>query len=145
MKPKDWTLLVVAAAQPRPLQPVHLQKSLFLLERKLTPKELQVKRFYRFEAYDYGPFCPEVYLHAEALRDEGLVNIEQPAFQSYRLYSTTEAGTARAGDLRQQLEQEVRTYLDRLVDWACSLSFKQLVSAIYREFPDMKVNSVFQE
>lgn len=145
MKPKDWTLLVIAAAQPNPLQPVHLQKTLFLLGRKLTLKQLQVKKFYRFEPYDYGPFCAEIYADTEALMAEGLVHIDQPAFQSYRLYSVTRAGIVRAETLRAQLNQDVRGYLDRLVAWARPFSFNQLVSAIYGLYPDMKVNSVFQE
>lgn len=145
MKARDWTLLVIAATEPKPLQPVHLQKTLFLLERRLTPKKLQVKRFYHFEPYDYGPFCSQIYSDAEALADEGLVRIDQPVFQSYRLYSVTAVGKAKAQTLRDQLNPGVKDFLDRLVAWASPLSFKQLVSVIYREFPDMKVKSVFQE
>ena len=73
MTPEDWTLLAIAAAQSKPLQPVHLQESLFLLSENLTRSQLQVDQFYTFRAYDYGPFCSDVYVDAEALCGEGLV------------------------------------------------------------------------
>ena len=145
MMARDWILLVIAAAPSKQLQPVHLQKSLFLLGRRLSGKQLQVEEFYQFEPYDYGPFCSQVYSDADQLRDEGLVHIDQPTSLSFRLYSVTEQGGERANTLRKALDQDVRNYLDRLVSWTSSLSFKRLVSAIYHEFPDMKVNSVFQE
>jgi hypothetical protein len=43
MTRKDWTLLVIAASEKKPLQPVHLQKSLFLLARNLSLGELKVR------------------------------------------------------------------------------------------------------
>ena len=42
MTRKNWTLLVVAAAQGRP-------KALFLLGRNLGPEQLQTADFYAFE------------------------------------------------------------------------------------------------
>jgi hypothetical protein len=94
MTPKDWTLLVIAAAKPKPIQPVYLQKTLYLLEQRLSLKKLQVKRFYQFEPYDYGPFCPDIYSDAEDLMAQGLVHVDRPASQSYRFYSMTDLGTA---------------------------------------------------
>jgi uncharacterized protein YwgA len=84
MTPKDWTLLVIAAADPKPLQPVQLQKSLFLLGRNLSPEQLQVKEFYDFQPYDYGPFCSDIYSNAEKLSDEGLIRIDRPLSLSYQ-------------------------------------------------------------
>jgi hypothetical protein len=144
MTPKDWTLLVIAAAADTPLQPVHLQKCLFLLGQRLSTAQLRVHEFYTFEPYDYGPFCSAVYSDAEQLREEGLVHIDQPPALSYRLYSSTETGKLNATALIVKLDTDVASYLSRLVAWTTSLSFKQLVAAIYRDFPGMKVNSVFQ-
>lgn len=92
MTPKDWTLLAIAAAQSKPLKPVHLQKSLFLLSENLTRSQLQVDQFYTFRARDYGPFCSDVYVDAEALCGEGLVRIDRPSGVSYRLYCPTDEG-----------------------------------------------------
>lgn len=145
MTPKDWTLLVLAAAKGRPVQPVHLQKALFVLSRQFSLEQLQVENFYEFEPYDYGPFCSAVYADAEALASEGLVEIDQLPNRSYRQYSATEAGIAAGGVLREDIDPEVTEYLDRLVSWMSGRSFREVVSAIYKAFPDMKANSIFQE
>jgi len=144
MNPKDWTLLVIAARKGKPLQPVQLQKSLFLLKRNLSLSQLQVKKFYQFTPYDYGPFCSKIYSDAETLCLEGLVHIDRlPIF--YRLYSPTEDGIVAANQLMKTLSPETKDYLEKVVEWTSSLSFNELVSAIYRAYPDMKKNSVFQE
>ncbi len=145
MERKNWTLLVVAAGLGQPLQPVHLQKSLFLLAMTLTKQQGKGSDFYEFTAYDYGPFSAEVYSDAEDLSTDGLIAIEQPPYRSYRVYRATDAGRRRATDLESALEPNVVAYLHQLVGWVMSLTFRQLVSAIYREYPAMKANSVFRE
>jgi uncharacterized protein YwgA len=142
MNPKDWTLLVIAARKGKMVQPVQLQKSLFLLKKNLSLPQLQVSRFYQFEPYDYGPFCSKIYADAENLCEEGLVHIDRV---SYRLYSATEDGLAAAARLKRALTDEAKDYLSKVVEWTCALSFNDLVSAIYRAYPDMKKNSIFQE
>jgi len=145
MNPKDWTLLIIAAARNKALQPVQLQKALFLLGKALSSSQLRADRFYPFQAYDYGPFCSEIYFDAERLRDEGLVQIDRPIPSSYRVYSATEQGSAAAARLRAALDPKVASYLDETVAWVTSLSFRQLITWVYRQFPEMRVNSVFQE
>ena len=145
MLSKDWTLLVIAARGGGALQPVHLQKILFLISEQLSSGQLGTKEFYEFFPYDYGPFCVEVYSDAELLERNGLVHIDQPPLLSYRLYSATENGIAEAKRLKEGLEPNVSSYLDRLVDNVSKLSFRQLVNAVYKAYPRMKVNSVFQE
>src|SRR5438046_264312 len=135
MEKKDWTLLVIAAAEGSGLQPVQLQKSLFLLSRRLSPVRLDTGDFYAFEVYDYGPFCWEVYSDAELLQREGLIDIDHPEQRRYREYRITEAGREKARELRISLAPEAGTYLDAVVGWVRSLSFNDLVDAIYKAFP----------
>ncbi len=142
--PKDWTLLVIAAAPLGPLEPVQLQKSLFLLSRNLDKKALSVTSFYKFAAYDYGPFCGEAYADAEQLEREGLVTIERPPSIRFKLYRATEGGQARAIELRAGLQERTRKYLDAVVAWCHALGFNELVTSIYRAYPEMRANSVFR-
>ncbi len=139
MTPKDWNLLVIAAAGGRDVSPVQLQKALFLLGKKLP---LPPESRYDFEAYDYGPFCSAVYTDAEQLEREGLVVIEHGG--SYRRYIATPEGREQADRLRARLEARARTYLGEVVAFVRRLSFKQLVEAIYAEFPEMRENSVYR-
>ena len=143
MTPSEWTLLAIASGYPSALQPVELQKSLFLLGQRL-PKKLLGARFYSFQPYDYGPFSAQVYLDAESLEDDGLVEIARPPQARYRQYRATEKGLANAGALGAGLPKPVAEFVRDVVTFTQSLSFNDLVSAIYRAYPDMRVNSVFQ-
>jgi hypothetical protein len=141
---KDWALLVIAAAAGQPVSPVQLQKALFLISMNLSPEQRQTAAFYNFAAYDYGPFDSMVYLDAEALERDGLVRIETTVSR-YREYTATPAGLARAATLKTQLDPAVAAYLEQTASWVRSLSFNDLLRAIYTAYPAMKVNSVFQE
>ncbi len=144
MTRKDWALLVIAAAQGKPVSPVQLQKALFLIGQTLTPTQLQTQIFYDFAPYDYGPFDGAIYLDAEQLEREGLVSINFPPLRS-REYVATPAGVQHAAALEANLTPGVTHYLDEVVQWVSSLSFNELVRAIYAKYPAMKVNSVFRE
>lgn len=139
MSPKDWTLLVIAAAGGRALSPVQLQKALFLIGEKLV---LPPSDRYEFEPYDYGPFCARVYSDAEQLERDGFVEIGYG--RPYRLYCATPEGIDRADSLRKQLESRERAYLDEVVSFVRRLTFKQLVEAVYAAYPRMRANSVYR-
>lgn len=141
--PRDWTLMAIASAK-RPLQPVQLQKSLFLLARNLSREKLKTPVFYSFDAYDYGPFCSSVYSDSEALEAQGLVAIQRPPESRFKMYSIKEAGAERAADTRRVLDLDALKYLDTVVSFTQSLSFNQLVKSIYNAYPEMKANSVFE-
>ena len=144
MTKKDWTLLVVAAARS-PLQPVQLQKVLFLIGEELSSTQRKTRSFYKFEPYDYGPFCSEVYADADLLAEDGFLQIGRPPGQSYRVYGITSVGMERADELREDLDDSVRHYLDKIVLWVSGLNFRQLVSWIYHKYPRMRENSIFQD
>lgn len=143
MTRKDWTLLVVAAAGGKAVSPVQLQKTLFLLSRNLSPEDLGVDRLYDFEPYDYGPFDGAIYQDAERLEEEGYVAIDQ-AGSRFRSYRATPEGLDRADRLRAKLNPKAVAYLDRIITWVASLSFNQLLEAVYKAYPEMAKNSVFR-
>src|SRR5262245_15786781 len=113
MERKQWTLLVVATAGGQPVEPVQIQKSLFILSRKI-PEKLGVEAFYEFEPYDYGPFCAEVYHDAEVLEQEGLLRIIR---NRYKEYVATPSGLEEAERLHREIDSEVWGYLQKIVSW----------------------------
>ena len=143
VKREDWTLLVLAAAGGEPLEPVALQKALFLVAKNVPADER--RRFYKFRAYDYGPFCANVYSDAEELQAIGLAEIECPTMARHRHYRATPEGIDRANTLRTELRPETTAYLDRMVPWVRSMPFQDLVRAIYKAYPEMRANSVFRD
>ena len=136
---REWTLLVIAEAYGESLSPVQLQKALFLIGENLT-----LEGFYRFDPYDYGPFCKTVYSDAISLASDGLVTINDPSPAGFKTYAATPTGIDRAARFRPALSPEDQEYLTRVVEWVRRLSFKDLVVAIYKAYPHMKENSVFR-
>jgi hypothetical protein len=139
---RDWTLLVIAAAKGNVMTPVQLQKSLFLLSRNLNPRQLKLDSLYNFRPYDYGPFDSNVYSDAEKLGAAESVSISNDG--RYRTYSITPRGHARAQSLLERLEAGVAKYLDDVVNWVLTKNFGDLVRAIYKNYPEMRENSVFK-
>lgn len=142
LQPKDWTLMVIASGGN--LTPVQLQKSLFLISRNVAKANLP-EGFYAFSAYDYGPFCAEIYSDADALESGGLVTIDRSPGRGYRTYSVTPNGVAEAKQLRADMKPEPWDYLQEAVTWTKQQSFQSLVKAIYKHYPEMQENSVFKD
>ena len=141
---RDWLLLVIAAANGHSVSPVQLQKALFLIGRNLSAAQLRCKSFYDFRPYDYGPFDSYIYRDAERLQEEGNVIITAPSTRTYREYVATTVGLEKARLVKDQLDATTQGFLENVVKWVRAVSFSELVRAIYRAYPEMKVNSVFQ-
>lgn len=133
--------MVIAAAKGAPLTPLQLQKALFLLGQSY-PGEVG-RDFYDFQPYNYGPFDVLVYHDAERLADRGLI-AKEPAGRGWEQFSATMPGITMAAVKRNQVPDEVMKYLEGVVHWARSLSFRELVNAIYERYPEQRVNSVFR-
>ena len=144
MDRQDWVLLTVAAANGEAVSPVQLQKSVFLLGDRLTDAQRRTKGFYDFKPYDYGPFDANVYADASELASRGLIAADKPGDRNYRTYHLTPSGLTEAERMRKHIAGETAEFLDQVVDWVRSQSFRDLVQTIYRLYPDMKVNSVFR-
>lgn len=138
---EHWTLLAIAAAGGKPLSPVQLQKSLFVLGREM--REAVGAGFYNFRPYNYGPFDSAVYADAEMLASLGLVNINQP--WRWKEYAATPDGMKEAGRVKSSAPPAATAYLAKIVAWAGSLSFQDLVRAIYARYPDTRTKSIFEE
>lgn len=143
MTRKEILLAALArGATIRAFQPVHAQKVMFLIDqhdRDLFDADSR----YSFTPYDYGPFDSQVYHDLDALERDGDVSVDKESGYGYRLYSATPAGVERGRALLNQMPEAHRQSVERIVDVVLPLGFRELVAAIYRSYPDMKVNSVF--
>jgi uncharacterized protein YwgA len=136
--------VVLAALSPAggaPHTPVQVQKLLFLLDRNASASFGGAK--FNFQPYHYGPFDRAVYLTLEDLAQKGMVEITQNIgnWSDYRL---TSDGQARGGQVLAGLDERTRSYIERVSAFVRSLSFTELVSAIYKAYPEMRERSVFQ-
>ena len=143
MNREDVLLVALTAAGNKPMQPVHLQKTIFLIDRGL-PQLFDDESKYDFTPYDYGPFDAAVYGDAELLKRAGLVTIEREASASYRVYRVTDAGRVKGELLLAALGMSIGDKICKVVQLVASLTFRELVAAIYKAYPEMKANSVFR-
>jgi hypothetical protein len=144
MDRRSWVLMAIDSAGQQGLTPAQLQKVLFLLKQEV-PAALEAPDFYEFVPYNYGPFSKLIYHDAEFLAQGGFVNIITALGSSFPIYSITSEGASQSKLLRQVANQQARSYLDLVVNWAKGLSFSQLVTSIYKKYPAYRVNSVFQD
>lgn len=142
LRNRDITLLVIAAAGDTGLTPVQLMKSVFIVGQSGL-SDLP-SNFYPFFAYNYGPFHPDVYRDVEALVNEGLVLEIREADRNWSKYAITSAGLRFADNLKRQVAREFSDYINEVINWVQSLTFNQLLQAIYAKYPKMRENSVFQ-
>lgn len=119
--------------------PVQIQKLLFLIDKKLH-NELEGP-YFDFKPYHYGPFDKGIYLRLDALHLLGKVDL----IKNGRLtcYKLTNKGLEEGKKLFENLSEESKKKIKALTNFVKNLSFSELVSAIYKTYPEMKSNSIF--
>jgi uncharacterized protein len=132
---------LATAEQGTRFTPVQVQKIFFLIDRRGA--HLTDGPHFDFQPYDYGPFDNTVYSELEQLEFAGSVQTNNAG--RYRLFSLTPQGYEAGRNVLATLLLPTRTFLKETVVWVRSLGFNQLVAAIYREYPDMKTRSVFNQ
>lgn len=142
MTREDFVLAVLAASNGAAHTPVQVQKLFFLLDKKAA--RLLGGPYFDFLPDNYGPFDCAVYRCLETLSGVNLVSIENVDDARRKTYRTTPEGQQQGEDSLADFAPEIRDYIRAVSDWVRKLSFAQLVSAIYAEYPDMKSKSIFR-
>lgn len=140
----ELTNLVLSLAQGKPLSPVQLQKAIFLLQERIPGLVIDEEKF-EFTAHNYGPFCKEIYSSVKQLSDRGLAFDSPLGNDRYDSYWSTVEGSATAQEVKSRLDASQIAYAQKLVGWVKDQSFRNLVSAIYKHYPQYKVNSIFSD
>jgi uncharacterized protein YwgA len=142
---QDWLLLLLALRDAsRALDPVRMQKGMFLLAQE---RNIPAHQRYNFEPYDYGPFSSQIYSDLEDLVLRGLVDeIPAPGY-TWSQYKASEIGidTARQilEDLPSGLVDDVQ-WLEALKRDVLSLDFRSLLHHVYESHPEFATKSVFR-
>ena len=121
--------------------PVRVQKLFFLIDREL-PEFIDGPHFH-FEPYHYGPFDKAVYEELESLAERGELSID--TMRRYNQYSLTDSGYERGVAILSALPEPAAKYMEDAAKWVRLVPLKHLLSAIYRQYPDMAVNSVLPQ
>ena len=134
----DILLKIITAAEGDPISPVQLQKVAFLVGQECA--DYLPQSYYKFVPYDYGPFSAKLYQDAELLEKQGLISIDVNSNGGWKEYSATFRSSSADTN---SIPEIVTNYIDRAVEWAMKLTFRELVSSIYYNFPEYRENSIF--
>ena len=121
--------------------PVRVQKLFFLIDREIS--EFIDGPYFHFEPYHYGPFDKAVYEDLDELAEQGKINIDTAG--RYNRYSLTDSGHARGIAVLSALPEPAARYMEDAAKWVRFVPFKHLLSAMYRQYPDMAVNSIIPQ
>lgn len=139
---RNTHVMAVLAAADRGVTfpPAQVQKLFFLIDREIP--DAVGGPYFEFVAYDYGPFDRSVYDVLDELEADGKVFISSAG--KYRRYGLTDSGW-NCGKVRlSEIKLEAKKFIEDAARWVNGLSFAQLVSAIYKRYPEMKEHSIFQ-
>lgn len=141
MNKLDLLLVALAAGEKGEFTPVQIQKLMFLLDKNISNR--LGGPFYDFRPYDYGPFDSAIYESLRELEQKGLVSSSLSS-QGWKKHELTDLGYVKASELSIHIDNSILDYIKAVSNFVRSLSFADLVSSIYKAYPDMKVNSIFK-
>jgi uncharacterized protein len=140
---KNVALSVLAATPGGRLTPVQIQKALFLIDKRI-PESVDGPLF-KFRPYHYGPFDSSIYVALEDLQREGAIQIDyEPSFRR-NTYRLEEAGHLRGKAYLESISPDAAAFISKVANFVSRVSFSELVSSIYRAYPEMKAKSVFSQ
>jgi uncharacterized protein len=142
---RGWlTLLIAFEGAPEGLDPVRIQKGMFLFARET---DVPATQKYDFRPYNYGPMSRQIYDDLDALVAGDLVEQVPVRGQSWTLYRATTAGVARGNELVAQASDVYPKAVEHLFvtkGAVASVSFEELLTDVYDRYPDMATKSVFR-
>jgi hypothetical protein len=140
----DWLLLFLSREAlgvdgPEGLDPIRIQKGLFLLSRRGPARNL-----YPFRPYNWGPFSADIYSDLERLEESGLISGDRMPGRSWRLYRCTAAGDAQAIEVASHLRRVELDWLGQTRRFVTERSFDGLLRDIYHEYPEYAQKSLMR-
>jgi hypothetical protein len=141
MDRNDLVLAALASIPDAEYQPVHVQKLFFLIDENCAD-DIGGRKF-GFGPYDFGPYDKAVYSALEELAERDFVRIRRHRSR-YQTYDLTPVGLQKGEALLKKLPSDVRQYIQEVVNWLLRSDFDQIVQTIYKEYPEMKRNSVYR-
>jgi uncharacterized protein YwgA len=143
LTPRQKTLLLFLAAGAKELDPVRIQKGLFIFAKETPSHWVSPEARHEFRPYNYGPYSSQINADLAELRRRGLVKTSE-SWSSWHFYSATDEGREVAGEIATKVRAAMMEYLKALREWVTSLSFSDLLKQVYKSYPDFAKNSVFQ-
>jgi uncharacterized protein YwgA len=137
-------LFIAFEGAPRGLDPVRLQKGLFIFAAET---DVPAAEKYEFRPYNYGPMSRDIYGDVDQLVAEGLVERVPVEGQSWSRYRPTRRGVERGSELLADAKARHLDAARKLYDTkgtVASMTFDALLEDVYDRYPDYATQSVFR-
>lgn len=135
------------AAGPEAMDPIRIQKSMFIFGKETPADWLKGADLYEFEPYNWGPFSQDISRDLAELRRFGLVEeveeVERPGV-TWPLHQATATGQVVAKHVAKHYEPTAIGYLKDVRAYTLRHGFKDLLRAVYQKYPEYAVNTVFK-
>jgi uncharacterized protein len=140
----DWPLLVIdrsalGTTGPDALDPIRVQKAMFLLSMRGPRRDL-----YRFRPYNWGPYSSDLDGDLRSLVPAGLLTTEYQAGRSWPRYRPTDEGHDRATIVAESLGDATVSWVAQARQFVTTRDFATLLNDVYEEFPDFATASLFR-
>ena len=136
---EDIVAAAFAAAGPGvSFDPIRTLALLFLIDRVVS--ERIGGPFFQFGPHRYGPHDGAVYDTLDKMTANGEAHVDSSG--SRHRYRLSEAGHRRGEVELASFPDPVADYVERVARWVRLMPYRPMLAAIYREYPEMAVNSV---
>lgn len=128
----------------RKLDPIQIQKTIFLIEKECIENKNFSKTF-NFVPYNYGPFDKDIYNDLQILIQK---NLAIPEWHwNIKQYKATESTTLLncKDELIQYYGETFLQNVKNITDFVLSLSFNELLTWLYGKYPEMAENTVYNK
>ncbi len=141
---QEMLLAFLGADGGEKLDPIRIQKGLFILAMETPQDWLPSEARYEFEPYNYGPYSSAIYRDLDELERRGYVETTSVAGRSWDYYALTPEGIKAAETVSRGMDSRALQYFQRIRDFVGMVSFRKLLTAVYERYPKYAVNSVFK-
>lgn len=133
-----WILVIL---RRKSLDRIHIMKVLFLIWYRSRE---EIKDYFQFEPYLYGPYSLEVYSELRNLQEHGFIIQPPSPIQQWTNYYLTIQGSIEAEKSLKKFNSDTITLIDKTVGEISNLGFFELLQKIYKEAPEYAVNSILK-
>ena len=132
----DWVLAALLCA---PLDRIRLMQALFLFWYESGKA---IPGFFEFKPYTHGPCSLELYDTLNALDTKHLIG--KPPFEHLprAKYHVTRWGRAKAAEMLDRLDPEVRNLLRREVSFTAETPLLHILKEVYRRAPEFAERAI---
>jgi len=123
-----------------PLDRLRMQKAVFLLTQRGTPRWRQL---YSYKPYNWGPYSSQLRSDVESLVRNDFAEVEDVPGREYGRYRTTRTGEARAARTWADLTSAERDFIRSVRTYVTHKSFTQLLREVYAAYPEFATASQF--